>query len=88
MSVWKTLSAIDCSKHIEKKGQFSYLAWTWAWAMVKENYPDAVYVIEDDLVYPDETREVRCTVSIENLSHTMWLPVLNFQNKAIVEDQS
>ena len=81
--VWSTLSAIDCNKHIEKKGNFSYLAWTWAWAMVKEVYPEATYQLEDDIVYPDGTMEVRVTVSIEQITHLMWLPVLNFQNNAI-----
>jgi hypothetical protein len=82
-SIWKTLSAIDCSDHVETKGKFSYLAWTWAWAMVKEKYPEALYALEDDIVYPDGTMEVRVGVHIEGLMHTMWLPVLNFQNKAI-----
>ena len=82
-SIWQTLSAIDCSAHIEKKGQFSYLAWTWAWAMVKENYPLAEYHLEDDLIYSDATMEVRVTVSIEGLTHTIWLPVLDFKNKPI-----
>ena len=83
MSIWKTLSVIDCSAHVDQKGQFSYLSWTWAWAMVKENYPEAIYKIEDDIVYPDGTMEVRCSVTIEGLTHTMWLPVLDFKNKAI-----
>ena len=90
-SIWETLSTIDCSKHIEKKGQFSYLAWTWAWAMVKERYPEAQYKLCDDIVYPDGTMEVRVEVEIHDakqtgrpfLSHTMWLPVLDFKNKAI-----
>ena len=82
-SVWSVLSAINCSEHVEKKGQFSYLAWTWAWAMVKENYPEAEYHIEDDIVYPDGTMEVRVMVSIGALTHIMWLPVLDFKNKAI-----
>ena len=82
-SVWATLSGIDCNKHTEKKGQFSYLSWTWAWAMVAERYPDATYNIEDDITYQDGSMEVRCTVRIDGLSHTMWLPVLDFKNKAI-----
>ena len=82
-SIWETLSTIDCSEHIEKKGQFSYLAWTWAWAMVKDNYSDAEYVLKDDIVYPDGTMKVRVSVSILGLCHTMWLPVLDFKNKAI-----
>jgi hypothetical protein len=81
--VWKTLSAIDCSKHVEKKGQFSYLAWTWAWAMVRESYPDAIYQLEDDIIYTDGTMEVRVTVEINTTRNTMWLPVLNFKNAAI-----
>lgn len=84
MGIWETLSTIDCNAHIEKKGRFSYLAWTWAWAMVKERYPLARYSIEPDITYPDGTMEVRCTVTIEDLSHTMWLPVINSNNKAIV----
>tara|TARA_R110000772_G_scaffold164128_2_gene275489 strand:- start:1853 stop:2383 length:531 start_codon:yes stop_codon:yes gene_type:complete len=82
-SIWKTLSAIDCSQHIEKKGQFSYLAWTWAWAMVKERYPEAAYQINEDIVYADGTVEVRVTTTIEGISHQMWLPVLDFKNRAI-----
>ena len=83
-SIWKTLSAIDCNEHVDKKGQFSYLSWTWAWAIVKENYPEADYHLEDDTIYADGTMEVRVSVSIDTVTfHTMWLPVLNFQNKAI-----
>jgi hypothetical protein len=82
-SVWATLSAIDCNKHVEKKGQFSYLSWTWAWAMVKDNYPEADYTLLTDLVYPDGTMEVRVTVRITDLHHCMWLPVLDFKNNAI-----
>ena len=98
MSIWNTLSAIDCKEHIETKGGFSYLSWSWAWAMVKENYPDATYRLLDDTVFSDGTMEVRVEVTIHervsvtsgmggvvfnSLSHTMWLPVLDFKNKAI-----
>ena len=82
-SIWTNLSAIDCKEHIAKKGSFSYLAWTWAWAMVKELYPQAKYKLEDDTLYPDGSMEVRVTVNIEGLKHTMWLPVLDFKNNAI-----
>jgi len=83
MSIWETLSKIDCNAYVEKKGRFSYLSWTWAWSMVKERYPLAQYTIEPDITYPDSTMEVRCTVTIDALSHTMWLPVINSNNKAI-----
>jgi hypothetical protein len=82
-SIWQTLSAIDCREHTEKKGGFDYLSWTWAWAMVKERFPAASYRLEDDIMYLDGTMEVRVTVTIDDLQHTMWLPVLNFKNAAI-----
>ena len=83
MSVWDKLSAINVNDHTEKKGQFTYLAWTWAWAEVKAIYPEANYILLPDEVYADGTREVRCEVSIDGLTHPMWLPVTNHQNKAI-----
>jgi hypothetical protein len=93
-SIWATLSAIDCNEHVAKKGQFSYLSWTWAWAMVCDKYPSADYDLLPDTVYPDGTMEVRVAVSISGgdtdysgglvtLTHTMWLPVLDFKNNAI-----
>ena len=97
-SIWNVLSAINVNEHVKEKGGFSYLSWTWAWAMVKERYPYADYELLPDVVYPDGTMEVRVQVSISTqvavdsaahqlvfneLKHTMWLPVLDFRNKAI-----
>jgi len=82
-SVWEVLSAINVNEWIEKKGQFSYLSWTQAWAAVKGHYPEATYHLWEDTVYPDGTREVRMEVTIENLKHIMWLPVLDFKNNPI-----
>ena len=42
-NVWNTLSAIDCSKHVEKKNGFTYLSWAWAWSILKQHYPTAQY---------------------------------------------
>lgn len=44
MTVWETLSAIDVSKHVEKKNGFTYLSWAWAWTVLKQHYPSAQYV--------------------------------------------
>jgi len=82
--VWQALAALDVNKHVEKKGGFSYLAWTWAWATVKERYPCANYEILPDMQYPSDTREVRCAVTIEGMTHVMWLPVTDHRNQAIV----
>ena len=82
-SIWDSLKNVDVSEHTEKKGNFTYLSWTWAWAYIKSKYPTAQYKILPDTIYPDGTMEVRMEVTIENLSHTMWLYVMDFKNKAV-----
>jgi hypothetical protein len=82
--IWNKLSAVDCSKHIEKKGNLSYLSWAWAWGTLMEHYPDATYEFHEPTIYEGGTMEVRCTVTIEGLSRTMWLPVMDYKNQAIV----
>ena len=43
MSVFDTLFKINVNDKIEKKGNLSYLSWSFCWAEVKKAYPDAVY---------------------------------------------
>jgi hypothetical protein len=85
-SVWQNLYSINVSKNIEKKGNLSYLSWTWAWQALMEEYPQATYTI-DDRSYPDGSMEVYVTISIqrgdESISRMMWLPVMDNRNKAI-----
>ena len=81
--VFKKLVGVNVGDKIEKKGRFSYLSWSWAWQEVKNKYPDASFEVHDDVVYQDGTREVRVSVTIEGLTHMMWLPVMNNTNNAI-----
>ena len=83
MSVWQTLSKIDVNKHTEKKGNLTYLSWAWAWAVTKQNYPEATYAFLDNEIHADGTMTVHCVVSIETVNHEMWLPVMDNRNKAI-----
>ena len=83
MSVWQTLSKIDVNKHTEKKGNLTYLSWAWAWAVTKQNYPEATYAFLDNEIHADSTMTVHCVVSIETVNHEMWLPVMDNRNKAI-----
>lgn len=84
MSVWKTLSAIDCSKNVEKKGNLSYLSWAWAWQTLMEHYPDSTYTFSDPMTLCGDTVEVSVSVTVKGATHTMWLPVMDNRNKAIV----
>ena len=87
-SVWQNLYSINVSHHVEKKGNLSYLSWTWAWQALMEEYPQAQYTV-DDRTYPDGSMEVRVTITIERqgekLERMMWLPVMNHRNQAIVQ---
>lgn len=92
-SVWDTLSEIDVSSHIEKKGQFSYVSWAWAWALVKQHYPEAVFkklnfvdnqgntlpFMRDSLTYT----YVSCVVTIEGIAQEEIYPVLGHKNEPL-----
>ena len=89
-SVFETLFEINVNDHIEKKKDLTYLSWPYAWAEVKKKYPNANYKIhlfgEKQLPYVfDESTGymVFTSVTIENLTHTMWLPVMDSANKTM-----
>ena len=61
--IWSKLSAIDVSKHTEKKGKFTYLSWAWAWAEFSKHYPNCDYKLSDR-AFPDGTMEVGCQITV------------------------
>ena len=89
-SVFETLFEINVNDHIEKKKDLTYLSWPYAWAEVKKKYPNATYKIhlfgEKQLPYVfDESvgYMVFTDVTINDLTHTMWLPVMDSVNKTM-----
>jgi hypothetical protein len=82
-SVWATLSAVDVSDRIEKKQNLSFLSWAWAWGTLMEHYPQAEYSFQEPESATDGSLMVFCTVTIDSLSRQMWLPVMDYKNKAI-----
>lgn len=89
--IWTTLSKINVNENIEKKGNLSYLSWTWAWSKLMENFPDSYYHFEDRKL-DNGTVEVTCILSVhkgeESVSRHMWLPVMDHKNNAIVNPSS
>ena len=87
--IFKKLFAVDCNEHKEAKNGLSYLSWTWAWAAVKSQYPTATYeIVKQDnglpFVYDPATGYMVFTrVTIEGLTHEMWLPVMDGANQAM-----
>tara|TARA_R110000751_G_scaffold11162_2_gene39920 strand:- start:732 stop:1574 length:843 start_codon:yes stop_codon:yes gene_type:complete len=89
--VWKRLSSIDVNKHTEKKGKFTYLSWCWAWTTLQENYPASNYECLPTEYHEGESGKtatvwIDLTVSGDkyDITRRMWLPVLNYQNKPVV----
>lgn len=81
--IWKTLSTIDVSKHVEKKNGLSYLSWAWAWGVLMEHFPHAEYSFSSPELHQDGTVTVHCDVMIGNCHRTMWLPVMDYKNAAV-----
>ena len=86
--VFATLSAVDCTEHVERKGSLSYLSWAWAWRMVKSLYPNASYTIYETpggwFYHTDgRTAWVKVGVTIEGLEHIEFLPVMDARNQSI-----
>lgn len=93
MAVFGDLNDLNINGHTEVKEvggkKLTYLSWPWAWAEVKKRYPDAHYEIwrgENGLPYsvdPQTGYMVFTSVTIEGVTHDMWLPVMNGANKAM-----
>ena len=91
--VWKTLSAINVNEQTEKKGNLTYLSWSWAWGTLMQHYPESNYCFR---VEPEEdgTVTVYCDLEVVRahdpdglpagrFSREMWLPVMDHKNNAI-----
>ena len=93
MAVFEDLNGLNINGHTEQKKvegkELTYLSWPWAWAEVKKRYPDAHYSIwknENGLPYTEDEQTgymVYTSVTIEGITHEMWLPVMNGANRAM-----
>lgn len=91
-SVFETLSAINVNDKVEKKNGLTYLSWAWAWAEVKRHYPHSTYTIYENAEglnfhHDGKTAWVKTGVTIEDIEHIEYLPVLDFRNASITLDK-
>ena len=87
-AVWETLSVIDVNMHTDKKNNFTYLSWTWAWATLQEFYPESTYEFRDLLWMPNGSCEVWVDLTVAGVTRPMWLAVTDFKNKAVMNPSS
>ncbi len=92
-STFKTLAALNVKDRVEKKGRFDYLSWAYAWAMIKDKYPDAnrkVYESEHtglNYFTDGSTGYVKVGVTINNVEHVDYLPIMNHSNQSLSIDK-
>ena len=93
METFKTLSAIDVNSKTEKKGQFTYLSWAFAWAELKKLYPNSVAKVYHDsntnMPYFASSSGVmvKVGVTVNDLEHINYLPVMDYRNASIPADK-
>jgi hypothetical protein len=102
-STFKTLTSLKIKDRVEKKGRFDYLSWAYAWAMVKDRYPNAnrkVYESEQTgLNYFEDgkTGYVKVGFCLEGYvpvtknplgqEHIDYLPIMGHNNQSLSVDK-
>lgn len=82
------LCRVNVSEYTEKKGNLTYLSWVWAWSEIKKRHPNANYKIYEDengnFYHTDgKTGWVKTGVTVNNIEHIEYLPIMDFKNKSI-----
>ena len=88
MKTFLDMRKINVNDRVEKKDGLSYLTWSWAWDEFKQAYPTATYEVlknSDGLPYFESGAGAMCytRVTVDGLTHEMWLPVMDGKNKAM-----
>lgn len=92
MSTFAVLSAVDVSDKLKKKNNMSYLPWSSAWEIVKNNFPDATYTVNktpDGCIYHTDGKTcwVETSITINGETQTELLAVMNHRNASISADE-
>ena len=92
-NIFKDLSSISIKGKTDKKGKFDYLSWATAWSMIKSEHPTAqrkVYESEHtglNFFTDGKTAYVKVGITINDMEHIDYLPVMDYRNNSIVIDK-
>jgi len=92
-STFKELASISVKEKVQKKGRFDYLSWAYAWAIVKDKYPDSVRTVYESehtgLNYftDGKTGYVKVGVTINGIEHIDYLPIMASNNQSLTIDR-
>lgn len=89
-NIFIQLREINVTGHVEQKNGLNYLSWAWAWDEIMKRYPNAIYEIErfdnKPYLYDEKTGYMVFTkMNIEGIEREMWLPVMDANNKAMLD---
>lgn len=88
INTFRSLFQIDVAKHVEKKGQFSYLSWPFAVAQLRLADPNAHWEVRrfDGLPFlaTDLGYFVEVAVTVNEITLSQIHPVLDARNRAIL----
>ncbi|CAB4133869.1 Single-strand annealing protein SAK3 [uncultured Caudovirales phage] len=82
MKTFSELRKINVNDFTEKKGQLTYLSWTWAVDTLLQNDESATWEFPEPKVFND-TMMVFCNVTAMGKTMKMQLPVMDNRNNAI-----
>jgi hypothetical protein len=88
-SAFAKLNAINVRDKVERKGNQDYLSWAYAWSILKHEYPEAQRTVYEspftgmNYFTDGNTAYVKVGVTIGELEHIDYLPIMNYNNKAI-----
>ena len=86
---FEELAKVSIKDKVEKKGNFDYLSWANAWALIKLKYPNAQRNVYEDQAtglnfFTDgRTAYVKVGIVINDLEHIDYLPIMDFRNNSI-----
>jgi hypothetical protein len=89
---FEVLNSLNVQEKIEKKNGLSYLSWAYAWGELKKLHPTAayrVYETESSCIYFTDGRTcwVKTSVTVNDIEHIEYLPVMDFKNQSISKDK-
>lgn len=97
LSVFDTLNSINVGSKTKEKNKLTYLPWAAAWQEVKKLYPNSTYEVFEMVIdeygntrpwFTDSVSGwVKVSVTIEGLTHTETLPIMDYKNQPIKADE-
>ena len=92
LNYFEQLNNINVQDKIEKKGNLSYLSWAFAWEQLKIKHPKSQYKVyerENGIIYwtDGKTAWVKVSVTVDDIEHIEYLPIMDYKNKSIPVDQ-